>query len=49
VADPLAQAKHDLAIANRIVSVEGIIDAFGRTRRWCLRPRRCGSQSPDRA
>ena len=29
MADPLAQVKHDLAIANRIVSVEGIIDAFG--------------------
>jgi HCOMODA/2-hydroxy-3-carboxy-muconic semialdehyde decarboxylase len=29
VADNLAQAKLDLAIANRIVSVEGIIDAFG--------------------
>ncbi|MEX2033930.1 MAG: class II aldolase/adducin family protein [Xanthobacteraceae bacterium] len=27
--DNLAQARHDLAIANRIVSVEGIIDAFG--------------------
>jgi len=29
MADNLAQAKHDLAIANRIVSYEGIIDAFG--------------------
>jgi HCOMODA/2-hydroxy-3-carboxy-muconic semialdehyde decarboxylase len=29
VADRLAQARHDLAIANRIVSHEGIIDAFG--------------------
>ncbi len=29
MADVLAQAKHDLAIANRIVSHEGIIDAFG--------------------
>jgi HCOMODA/2-hydroxy-3-carboxy-muconic semialdehyde decarboxylase len=29
VADNLAQARQDLAIANRIVSVEGIIDAFG--------------------
>ncbi len=27
--DNLAQARHDLAIANRIVSHEGIIDAFG--------------------
>jgi HCOMODA/2-hydroxy-3-carboxy-muconic semialdehyde decarboxylase len=27
--DALAQAKHDLAVANRIVSHEGIIDAFG--------------------
>jgi ribulose-5-phosphate 4-epimerase/fuculose-1-phosphate aldolase len=27
--DSLAQARHDLAIANRIVSHEGIIDAFG--------------------
>ena len=27
--DPLAQVKHHLAVANRIVSVEGIIDAFG--------------------
>ena len=26
---PLAQVKHHLAVANRIVSVEGIIDAFG--------------------
>ena len=26
---PLAQARHDLAVANRIVSHEGIIDAFG--------------------
>src|SRR5581483_2868554 len=25
----LAQARHDLAVANRIVSYEGIIDAFG--------------------
>ena len=29
MADNLAQARQDLAIANRIVSVEGIIDAFG--------------------
>ena len=29
MADRLAQARHDLAIANRIVSHEGIIDAFG--------------------
>jgi ribulose-5-phosphate 4-epimerase/fuculose-1-phosphate aldolase len=29
VADNLAQARHDLAVANRIVSHEGIIDAFG--------------------
>ena len=29
MADVLAQARHDLAIANRIVSHEGIIDAFG--------------------
>ncbi len=29
MADPLAQARLDLAIANRIVSLEGIIDAFG--------------------
>jgi ribulose-5-phosphate 4-epimerase/fuculose-1-phosphate aldolase len=29
VADPLAQSRHDLAVANRIVSHEGIIDAFG--------------------
>jgi HCOMODA/2-hydroxy-3-carboxy-muconic semialdehyde decarboxylase len=29
MADTLAQAKHDLAVANRIVSHEGIIDAFG--------------------
>src|SRR4029079_11802570 len=28
-ADNLAQARHDLAIANRVVSYEGIIDAFG--------------------
>jgi ribulose-5-phosphate 4-epimerase/fuculose-1-phosphate aldolase len=27
--DNLAQARHDLAVANRIVSHEGIIDAFG--------------------
>ena len=27
--DPLAQARHDLAVANRVVSLEGIIDAFG--------------------
>jgi ribulose-5-phosphate 4-epimerase/fuculose-1-phosphate aldolase len=27
--DNLAQARHDLAVANRIVSLEGIIDAFG--------------------
>ena len=27
--DPLAQARHDLAVANRVVSYEGIIDAFG--------------------
>jgi len=29
MADSLVQAKHQLAIANRIVSYEGIIDAFG--------------------
>jgi ribulose-5-phosphate 4-epimerase/fuculose-1-phosphate aldolase len=29
VADSLAQAKHDLAISNRILAHEGIIDAFG--------------------
>src|SRR4029078_9281140 len=29
MADPLAQARHDLAIANRVVSYEGIIDVFG--------------------
>ena len=29
MADPLAQARHDLAVANRVVSYEGIIDAFG--------------------
>ncbi len=29
MADNLAQVKHDLAVANRIVSHEGIIDAFG--------------------
>ena len=29
MADALAQARHDLAVANRIVSHEGIIDAFG--------------------
>ena len=29
MADNLAQARHDLAIANRNVSHEGIIDAFG--------------------
>jgi ribulose-5-phosphate 4-epimerase/fuculose-1-phosphate aldolase len=29
MADNLAQAKHDLAVANRICSHEGIIDAFG--------------------
>jgi len=29
MADTLAQARHDLAVANRIVSHEGIIDAFG--------------------
>ena len=29
MADSLVQARHDLAIANRIVSHEGIIDAFG--------------------
>src|SRR6188474_864154 len=29
MADNLAQAKHDLAVANRVVSHEGIIDAFG--------------------
>ena len=28
MADPLAQARHDLAVANRGVSYEGIIDAF---------------------
>src|SRR4029078_13109191 len=27
--DPLAQARHDIAVANRVVSHEGIIDAFG--------------------
>src|SRR6186997_143834 len=29
MADNLAQARHDLAVANRVVSYEGIIDAFG--------------------
>src|SRR4029079_18156832 len=29
MADNLAQAPHDLAVANRVVSYEGIIDAFG--------------------
>ena len=29
MADNLAQARHELAVANRIVSHEGIIDAFG--------------------
>ena len=29
MADPLAQARHDVAVANRVVSHEGIIDAFG--------------------
>jgi len=29
MADDLAQTRHDLAVANRIVSYEGIIDAFG--------------------
>ena len=29
MADPLAKARHDLAVANRVVSYEGIIDAFG--------------------
>ncbi len=29
MANPLAQARHDLAVANRVVSYEGIIDAFG--------------------
>ena len=29
MADPLAQARHDLAVANRVVAYEGIIDAFG--------------------
>src|SRR4029078_12550026 len=29
MAAPLAQARHDLAVANRVVSYEGIIDAFG--------------------
>ena len=29
MADPLAQTRHDLAVANRVVSLEGIIDAFG--------------------
>ena len=29
MADPLAQARHDIAVANRVVSHEGIIDAFG--------------------
>ena len=29
MADSLAQARHDLAVANRVVSHEGIIDAFG--------------------
>ncbi len=28
MADPLAQARHDLAVANRVVAYEGIIDAF---------------------
>ena len=29
MADSLAQARHDLAVANRVVAYEGIIDAFG--------------------
>ena len=29
MADNLAQARHDLAVANRVLSYEGIIDAFG--------------------
>jgi HCOMODA/2-hydroxy-3-carboxy-muconic semialdehyde decarboxylase len=29
MADNLAQARHDLAVANRVVAYEGIIDAFG--------------------
>ena len=29
MADPLAQARHDIAVANRVVSHEDIIDAFG--------------------
>ncbi len=29
MADDLAQARHDLAVANRVVALEGIIDAFG--------------------
>src|SRR5262249_3231881 len=29
MADDLSPARHDLAVANRIVSYEGIIDAFG--------------------
>ena len=29
MADPLAQARHDLAVANRVLAHEGIIDAFG--------------------
>ena len=29
MADKLAQARHHLAVANRIVADEGIIDAFG--------------------
>ena len=29
MADPLAQTRHDLALANRILAHEGVVDAFG--------------------
>ncbi|MGA6969250.1 MAG: class II aldolase/adducin family protein, partial [Xanthobacteraceae bacterium] len=29
MADPLAALRHELAVANRILANEGIIDAFG--------------------
>ena len=49
--DHLAQARHDLAIANRVVSHEGIIDAFGHvSMRHTSRPDRyliSRSRSPE--
>ena len=51
MADNLAQAKHDLAVANRIQSHEGIIDAFGHvSMRHPTRPDRyllARSRSPE--